>query len=63
MPVSFMEQRRGDAGGEEVKLNGHKSCKISPGVASLGEGMWGCVHFFLPAAIHRWAGSECLPVS
>ena len=46
MPVSFMEQRRGDAGGEEVKLNGHKSCQISPGVASLGEGMWGCVHFF-----------------
>ena len=22
-----------------------------------------CVHFFLPATIHRWAGSECLPVS
>ena len=63
MPVSFMEQRRGDVGGEEVKLNGRKSCKISAGVASLGEGMWGCVHFFLLAAIHRWAGSECLPVS
>ena len=37
MPVSFTEQRGG--GGEEVKQKGHKSCKTSPGLASLGEGM------------------------
>ena len=37
MLVSFIEQR--GRGGEEVKLKGPKSCKISPGLANLREGV------------------------
>ena len=38
MPVSFIEHKRGWS--EEVKQKGSKSCKISPGLASLRERMY-----------------------
>ena len=55
--ASFFYKRGG--GGEEVKLEGRISCKISAGLASIREEI---VNFFC-AAFYKWAGSECLPVN
>ena len=58
MPVSFIAQR--GAGDEEVKWKGHKFCKCPLEWPASGRG---CVNFFFLATIHRWAGSDCLPLS
>ena len=59
MLESFIEQIGG--GGEAIKQKGVSLVKYLLAWPVLGRG---CVNiFFFSASIHRWAVSECLPVS